>query len=98
MSKTAPPAAPKHPRPFEKHGITVADDYAWLKDPNWQVVLKEPTTLQADIRAYLEAENAFTSSILDETKDLQTKLVAEMRGRIKEDDSSVPAPDGAFAY
>src|SRR4029079_6368960 len=32
------------------------------------------------------------------TAALQAKLVAEMRGRIKEDDSSVPSPDGPFAY
>ncbi len=44
------------------------------------------------------AENNYTESLLGHTASLQKKLVAEMRGRIKEDDSSVPSPDGPFAY
>jgi oligopeptidase B len=92
------PVAPKRPHSFTTHGITLTDDYAWLKDPNWQEVLRDPARLDPDIRAYLEAENAYTDSLLGHTGELQTKLVAEMRARIKEDDSSVPAPDGPFAY
>ncbi len=61
-------------------------------------MLRDPSVLDPDIRAYLEAENAYTEALLGHTGDLQRKLVAEMRGRIKEDDSSVPAPDGPFAY
>ncbi len=81
-----------------RHGITISDDYAWLKDANWQEVLRDPSLLDADIRAYLEAENDYTESLLGRTADLQKTLVVEMRGRIKEDDSSVPAPDGPYAY
>ena len=92
------PVAPRRPHSFTSHGITVADDYAWLKDDNWQEVLRDPGVLNADIRHYLEAENAYTESLLGHTAALQRKLVAEMRGRIKEDDSSVPAPDGPYAY
>jgi oligopeptidase B len=95
---TLAPVAPRRPHSFTRHGITVTDDYAWLKDPNWQEVLHDPSVLDADIRNYLEAENAYTESLLGHTSSLQKKLVAEMRGRIKEDDSSVPSPDGAFAY
>jgi len=76
----------------------VVDDYAWLKDPDWQEVLRDPGVLDADIRKYLEAENDYTESLLGHTADLQKALVAEMRGRIKEDDSSVPAADGPYAY
>jgi oligopeptidase B len=92
------PIAPRRPHSFTTHGITITDDYAWLKDENWQEVLREPEVLNPDIRKYLEAENAYTESLLGRTAPLQKKLVAEMRGRIKEDDSSVPAPDGPFAY
>ncbi len=92
------PVAPRRPHSFTRHGITVVDDYAWLKDDNWQEVLRDPSVLDADIRKYLEAENAYTESLLGHTASLQRTLVAEMRGRIKEDDSSVPAPDGPFAY
>ncbi|MGO3930366.1 S9 family peptidase [Rhodopseudomonas pseudopalustris] len=100
-ASAVPPTAPiaaRRPHSFTTHGITLTDDYAWLKDPNWQEVLRDPSVLDPDIRAYLEAENAYTEALLGHTGDLQRKLVAEMRGRIKEDDSSVPAPDGPFSY
>ena len=93
-----PPAAPCRVHSFTTHGITVTDNYAWLKDANWQEVLRDPAILDPDIRHYLEAENTYTESLLGHTAPLQKKLVAEMRGRIKEDDSSVPSPDGRYAY
>ncbi|MDB5515895.1 MAG: peptidase [Tardiphaga sp.] len=92
------PVAPRHPHQFTTHGITVSDDYAWLKDARWQEVLRDPSILDPEIRLYLEAENAYTDSLLGHTASLQKTLVAEMRGRIKEDDSSVPSPDGPYAY
>src|ERR1700736_1475228 len=85
-----PPIAPRRPHSFTTHGITVVDDYAWLKDENWQEVLRDPSILSADIRGYLEAENDYTESLLGHTAPLHKKLVKEMRSRIKEDDSSVP--------
>jgi oligopeptidase B len=97
-SSQVAPSAPRRPHSFTMHGITVVDDYAWLKDENWQEVLRDPQLLNPDIRKYLEAENDFTESLLGHTGTLQKTLVAEMRGRIKEDDSNVPAPDGPFAY
>ena len=93
-----PPVAPRRPHSFTRHGITVTDDYAWLKDAKWQEVLRDPGVLDPDIRAYLEDENVYTDSLLGHTAPLQKTLVREMRGRIKEDDSSVPSPDGPFAY
>jgi oligopeptidase B len=92
------PVAPRRPHSFTTHGITLTDDYAWLKDANWQELLRDPMVLDPDIRKYLEAENDYTEGLLGHTAGLQNALVAEMRGRIKEDDSSVPAPDGPFAY
>jgi oligopeptidase B len=94
----AAPVAPRRPHSFTLHGVTVTDDYAWLKDDNWQEVLRDPSILDPDIRNYLEAENAYTDSLLGHTDRLQKTLIKEMRGRIKEDDSSVPSPDGPFAY
>jgi oligopeptidase B len=98
MSPLTPPIAPRRPHSFTTHGITIVDDYAWLKDENWQEVLRDPSILNADIRNYLESENAFTDGLLGHTAALQKRLVTEMRGRIKEDDSSVPSPDGPYAY
>ena len=94
----AAPVAPRRPHSFTLHGITVTDDYAWLKDDNWQEVLRDPSILDQDIRNYLEAENDYTDSVLGHTEALQKTLIKEMRGRIKEDDSSVPSADGRFAY
>ena len=93
-----PPVAPRHPSRRTLHGVTITDDYAWLKDANWQEVLRNPSLLDPGIRAYLEAENAYAEERLGPTQALQKMLVAEMRGRIKEDDSGVPTPDGPFAY
>ena len=97
-SLQTPPLAPKRPLVRTFHGIALADDYAWLKDANWQQVLRDPSLLDPAIRAYLEAENHYAEAVLRPTEALRKILVAEMRGRIKEDDSSVPQPDGPFAY
>ena len=94
---SAPLAAVK-PSMTTLHGCVFRDDYAWLKAANWQDVLKRPETLGADIRAYLDEENAFTAAVLRDGETLRHRLVAEMRGRIKEDDAAVPEPDGPFAY
>ena len=60
--------------------------------------MRDPGALAPDIRAHLEAENAHASAVMSDTEGLQQRLFAEMKGRIKEDDSSVPAPDGSFSY
>lgn len=92
------PRAEKRPQSDTHHGITRIDDYAWLRDANWREVMRAPDALDKDIRAYLDAENAYTEEALAPLAELRAALFAEMKGRIKEDDSSVPSPDGAFAY
>src|SRR6056297_4035669 len=93
-----PPAAEKRPATIEQHGITRTDAYAWLRDANWQEVLRDPTKLAADIRPHLEAENRYYEDATADLAGLRETLVEEMRGRIKEDDSSVPVPDGPWSY
>jgi oligopeptidase B len=93
-----PPIAARRPVRRIFHGHELVDDYAWLKDEKWQQVLRDPAVLDPEIRAYLEAENRHAEAVLAPTAALQKTLVAEMRGRIKEDDASVPQPDGPFAY
>ena len=80
------------------HGHALTDDYGWLRASNWQDVMRDPEVLDPDIRRHLEAENAFTDAALGDTADLQALLFREMKARIKEDDSSVPAPDGPWSY
>ena len=93
-----PPRAEKRPRVESWHGHEKRDDYHWLKADNWQEVMHDPSVLPPEIRAFLEGENAYHEAVMADTKALQEQLFAEMKGRIKEDDSSVPAPDGAYDY
>jgi oligopeptidase B len=98
MSPSQPPIAAKRPLKTEQLGRVRVDDYAWLKDDNWQQVLRDPKSLRADVRDHLNAENAYTKAMLASTEALQAAMFAEMKGRIKEDDSSVPSPDGPWDY
>ena len=93
-----PPVADKRPIEIEQHGAKRVDNYAWLRDDNWQKVLSDPDVLRSDIRDHLNAENEYYEDATDDLQALRDQLFQEMRGRIKEDDSSVPAPDGPYAY
>jgi oligopeptidase B len=100
-NKVPPPSEPRaEQRPFVRnlHGIRLTDEYAWLKAPNWREVMRDPQQLDPAIRAYLQAENGYCEHALADNAVLQEALFAEMKGRIKEDDSTVPDPDGAYAY
>ena len=98
MPTPVPPVAKIVPLRREQLGRTRTDDYAWMKDENWREVLRDPSIIKADVKGYLEAENAYVKAMLAPTEALQAQMFQEMKGRIKEDDSSVPALDGAFAY
>jgi oligopeptidase B len=93
-----PPIAERRPFSSTHHGVTRTDDYAWLRADNWQTVMRDPSALAPDIRAYLEAENAFAANEMADVEGLRMNIFKEMRGRIKEDDSSTPSPDGVFSY
>ncbi len=98
IANIKPPVAEKRPRVETWHGYEKRDDYHWLKAENWQEVMHDPSLLPQDIRTVLEGENAYHEAVMADTKALQDTLFAELKGRIKEDDFSVPAPDGAYAY
>ena len=93
-----PPRAARRPVSATHHGQTSTDEFAWLRADNWQEVMRNPAALPADIRAYLEAENAYFVASMVDTEALQSTLFKEMRARTKEDDSSVPSPNGPWAY
>jgi len=92
------PIAEKRATQTAYHGITLHDNYAWLRADNWQEAMREPEKLPEDIKGYLTAENAYYDKAMGDTEGLQETLIAEMRGRIKEDDSTVPRKHGPFAY
>ncbi len=83
----SPPVAARHPKVDEFHGDRRIDDYFWLRE-------KENPA----VAAYLEAENAYTATVMDPTGALQDALYREMLGHIKETDLSVPYRDGAYLY
>jgi len=94
-SSAAAPAMPAPPSAPTVHHVVKGpqgervDEYHWLRDD-------DPKTKRPEILRHLEAENAYTQSVLAPLQPLQDKLVAEMRSRIREDDSTAPAYDGGF--
>jgi oligopeptidase B len=92
MALTTPPIAPKKPHSITHHGITVTDDYAWLRDPGYPEV-DDPAVL-----AHLNAENAWFETRMADQQGRIDKLFKEMRARIKEADKSVPQKDGDYLY
>lgn len=93
-----PPKTKRIDHTEKHHGIIRHDFYHWLRAKNWQDVFKNPASLDKDIRSHLEDENAYQKTQMSDTEELQKKLFSEMKGRIKEDDSSVPVKDGPYAY
>jgi oligopeptidase B len=98
LSAATPPIAEKRESRRVTHGRVLEDPYAWLAAENWREVLSDPATLPADIAALVRAENAYCEAVLAPLSGLRETLQAELRGRIKEDDSEPPWPDGPFAY
>jgi oligopeptidase B len=95
----APPIAERRQHAITQHGVTRDDPYSWLRADNWQEVMQAPETLPADIRQYIEAENAhFAEAFETPQAELTETIYREIRGRIKEDDSGIASPDGLFAY
>lgn len=87
-----PPRAAVRPTTVTHHGVSIEDPYAWLRDPGY------PEVGDPEILAYLEAENAYFEAAMAGRQGLVDTIFAELKGRIKEDDSSVPQRDGAYWY
>ncbi len=88
----APPKAEQRPYSYERHGIRIEDPYAWLRDKDY------PKVDDPDVLAYLKAENAYFEAWKAPRTRLIDTLFEEMKGRQKEDDSSVPVKDGDWLY
>jgi len=81
------PSAARKPKNLSIHGHTRTDPYFWLNERE-----------NPEVISYLEAENAYTKSGLAHTEALQEKLFGEIKGRIKEDDASVPVQLRGYYY
>ena len=82
-----PPTAPQKQLEITVHGVTLTDDYAWLRDKD------NPDTV-----AYLEAENAYAEAVMAPEAALRDQLYDEMLSHIKQTDVSVPYRDGQYWY
>lgn len=87
QENTIPPAPTKKVHKTEIHGITLEDNYFWLRERD------NPEVLQ-----HLHSENDYTNHIMDHTKSLQEELYKEMRSRIKEKDRTFPDKMGDYFY
>ena len=92
------PIADKKSIKLEKHGDVRIDDYFWMRlsDEQKKAELKDEQTL--NVVDYLNEENTYYEKVSAYTKDFQEVLFQEMKGRIKEDDSSVPYKDNGYYY
>jgi oligopeptidase B len=87
-----PPRAAQRPYSYERHGVRIEDPWHWLRDPGY------PDVTDKDVIAYLEAENSYFEAAMAPHRALVEELFQEMKGRIKEDERSVPVKDGGFLY
>ncbi|WP_432770892.1 MAG: S9 family peptidase [Sphingopyxis sp.] len=88
----AAPVADQRPHAMTLHGTTLSDPYHWLKDDSY------PTIDDADVLDYVKAENAYFDAAMKPHAALVETLFQEMKGRIKEADTSVPQKDGDWIY
>jgi len=92
VSSVPAPVARKERTERVVHGRTLADDYGWMRDPGY------PKVEDAAILAHLKAENDHADALFAPHAPLIDTLFAEMKGRLKEDDASVPHRDGSYEY
>ncbi|MBZ5688816.1 MAG: S9 family peptidase [Acidobacteriia bacterium] len=83
----SPPVAKKIPHVTEINGHKMVDNYFWMREKT-----------NPEVRAYLEAENAYTDAVMKPTEPFQKKLYDEMLSRVKETDVEVPYKEGDFFY
>src|SRR5215204_2746668 len=82
-----PPMAEKKPKTTNIHGVTLVDDYFWMREKTNPAVL-----------AHLQAEEAYAQSMMKHTATLQEKLYNEMLSHIKQTDTNVPYRWGNHFY
>ena len=86
------PKAQKKPHQVTYHGHTIDDPYHWLKDEGY------PEVKSKEILSYLEAENAYFENFMKPLQGLKETIFQEIKGRIKDDDSSVPVIEKNHSY
>jgi oligopeptidase B len=82
-----PPLAPRRPHLLNEHGDERVDDWYWLRERD-----------NPEVRAYLEAENAYADEVLAPARGLRDRIFDEIKGRVQETDESAPVPYGPWEY
>ncbi|MAV62949.1 MAG: S9 family peptidase, partial [Rhodobiaceae bacterium] len=98
IKKDSPPCAEKIPVSSNQHGYKLVDPYDWIRDDNWQEVLHSPNVLKKEIRDYIDKENEWTDRKLSNLSPLKEVIYNEIKGRMKEEDISLPQKDGPWFY
>ena len=80
------------------HNVSWEDNYSWIHQSDILEVLKDSKKLNPEVKKYLEEENSYTDFHLSDTKNVQKKLFAEIKGRIKLDDESLHFKDFDYEY
>ncbi len=87
-----PPVAKRIPHSFTAHGNTIEDPYFWLKDQSYPKIDDKP------VLEYITAENTYFEAVMKPDTVLIDKVFGELKGRVKQDDTSVPLKDGNYLY
>jgi len=96
--ETKAPIAKKQPKELTIHGDTRIDDYFWMRLSDAQKEADSADAQTQDVLDYLNAENDYTKAMMAHTETFQKDLFEEMKGRIKEDDESVPYQKNGYYY
>ena len=92
------PVATKIPTTLEKHGYVRIDNYFWMRLSDAQKLSEVQDEQAQKVVGYLEEENAYYEAVTAYTKPFEEQLFLEMKGRIKEDDASVPYKNNGYFY
>ena len=98
IKQNTPPCAEKIPISSNRHGYKLVDPYDWIRDENWQEVLHSPNTLKKEIRDHIDKENQWTDNQLSALSPLKENIYKEIKGRMKEEDTSLPQKDDSWFY
>jgi len=96
--KIPPPVAEKIPFEIESHGDVRVDNYYWMRLSDDQKSAEVPDEETKRVLDYLNAENAYKEAMMEHTVSLREKIFAELTGRIKKDDSTVPYLENGYYY
>lgn len=92
------PVAKKQPTKLEMHGDVRIDNYFWMRLSDAQKLAEVKDEQTKEVIDYLDAENAYYDDVTAYSKNFEEKLFEEMKGRIKEDDASVPYKNNGYYY